>query len=197
MILRVTRYGEAVLRQVGEPVTVFDAALEKLAADMIETMYAAEGIGLAAQQVGLARQMCVVDLSLIEEEDLDYELDGRRTPIDLIMPMALVNPEVTISPGTAVTAEEGCLSFPAIRADIPRVEAIQVSFQDVKGGRHQLRCAGWFARVVQHEVDHLNGILFIDHLDRRTLRLLEPRLKRLRDRVERTRVRDFAQDHED
>lgn len=197
MILRVTRYGEAVLRQVGEPVVVFDAALEKLAADMIETMYAAEGIGLAAQQIGLARQMCVVDLSLIEEEDLDYELDGRRTPIDLIMPMALINPVVTVLPGTTLAAEEGCLSFPAIRADIPRAQVIQVSFQDVKGVRHELRCAGWFARVVQHEVDHLNGILFIDHLDRRTLRLLEPRLKRLKERVERTMHKDLPEDHED
>ena len=194
MILRVTRYGEPVLRQAGAPVETFDVALEKLVADMIETMYAAEGIGLAAQQIGLARQICVVDLSLIDEEDLDYALDGRRTPIDLIMPMALINPVVTVLPGKLVAAEEGCLSFPAIRADIPRVEAIQVSFQDVKGVPHELRCSGWFARVVQHEVDHLNGVLFIDHVDRRSLRVLEPRLKRLKERVERAMREDGHED---
>jgi peptide deformylase len=191
MILRVTRYGEAVLREAGERVDVFDAALRKLVEDMVETMYAAEGIGLAAQQIGVPRQICVVDLSLLPEEDLDYELDGKRVPIDLIMPMAIINPELTVLPGSTVAAEEGCLSFPAIRADIPRVEAIEVAFQDVKGEPHRLRCRGWFARVVQHEVDHLKGVLFIDHLDRRQLRLLEPRLTRLKGRVERE-MRDPA-----
>lgn len=187
MQLRVTKYGESILREPGAQVEVFDAELKTLVADMVETMYAEEGIGLAAQQVGLAKLVCVVDLSLIPDDELDYELDGRRVPIDLIMPMALINPQVTVLEGPVVAAEEGCLSFPGIRADIPRVEAIDVTFNDISGAKRHLRCSGWFARVVQHEVDHLNGVLFIDHLERRPLRLLGPRLKRLEDRVRSSR----------
>jgi len=138
---------------------------------------------LAAQQVNIPIQMCVIDMSLLPDDELDYELDGRRTPIELIMPMALINPQVKVLPGNPVASEEGCLSFPAIRVDVPRVEAIEVTFQDIRGESHRLVCSGWFARVVQHEVDHLNGKLFIDHLDRRQLRQLGPRLNRLKERT--------------
>lgn len=180
MHLRVTQYGEPVLRQQGERVEVFDDALQTFVADMIETMYAEEGIGLAAQQVDKALMVCVVDVSHLPDDELDYQLDGLRQPIDLIMPMALVNPEVTVLPGRSVEAEEGCLSFPGIRGQVPRVEAIEVTYQDPRGNPHRLVCSGWFARVVQHEVDHLNGRLFIDHMNKRQLRLLDARLKRLK-----------------
>lgn len=187
MRLRVTKYGEPVLRQVGETVSRFDDELRTLADNMVETMYSEEGIGLAAQQIDKAIQLCVIDVSDLPDEELDYRLDGLRQPIDLIMPMALVNPEVKVLPGSEVSGEEGCLSFPGIRGDVPRQDAIEVRFQDLQGDRHTLICSGWFARVVQHEVDHLNGVLFIDHMTRRQLRLLDTDLKRLKEQTEQAR----------
>lgn len=180
MRLRVTQYGEPVLRQSGDAVEAFDDNLHTLASDMIETMYGEEGVGLAAQQVDRAIMLCVIDVSHLPDEDLDYQLDGLRQPIDLIMPMALVNPEVTELPGKTVTDEEGCLSFPGIRGDVPRAENIEVRFRDLKGLAHTLVCSGWFARVVQHEVDHLNGKLFIDRMEKRQRRLIEGKVRRLK-----------------
>jgi len=180
MHLRVTKYGEPVLRQPGERVERFDEDLRTLVSDMVETMYVEEGVGLAAQQVDQPLMVCVVDISHIPEEEFDYQLDGLRQPLDLIMPMALVNPVVTPLPGKTLVAEEGCLSFPQIRGDVPRAEAVEVAYRDVRGAAHTLVCSGWFARVVQHEVDHLNGRLFIDHMDKRQLRMLDAKLKRLK-----------------
>lgn len=164
MPLRIVHYNEPVLRKKGDKITAFDATLRKLARDMIETMHAAAGIGLAAQQVGLALQLCVVDL---RETDVDYdwELDGAHPPLDLIMPLVIANPEITVAPQTAVESyEEGCLSFPKIRGEIERPDEIAVKFQDEHGTPHVLRCNGLFARCVQHETDHLNGILFIERM---------------------------------
>ena len=180
MLLRVTHYGESILRQVGEPVTVFGDKLKALADNMLETMFAEEGIGLAAQQIDKALMFCVMDVSHLPDEELDYQLDGLRPPIELIMPMALANPVVKALPGKTVVAEEGCLSFPEIRGDVPRPEAIEVTYQDLNGTSHTMICSGWLARVVQHEVDHLNGRLFIDLMDKRKVRLLEGKLKRLK-----------------
>ena len=180
MLLRVTKYGEPILRQIGDPVTVFDDRLKELADDMVETMFAEEGIGLAAQQIDKALMLCVIDVSHLPDDELDYQLDGLRPPIELIMPMAMANPVVHPLPGKTLAAEEGCLSFPDIRGDVSRPEAIEVTYQDLKGTPHRLNCRGWFARVVQHEVDHLNGRLFIDHMDKRKLRLLDNQLKRLK-----------------
>jgi peptide deformylase len=180
MVLRVTRYGESILRQAGQPVTLFDDSLKTLAADMVETMYAEEGIGLAAQQVDRAILLCVIDVSGLPPEDLDYQLDGLRRPVDLIMPMALVNPVVRTLPGRSLWGEEGCLSFPGIRGDVLRDEAIEVAYQDLDGAAHTLLCSGWFARVIQHEVDHLHGRLFIDRMDKRQLRMLDARIRQLK-----------------
>jgi len=180
MLLRVTRFGESILRQPGQPVQVFDDALKAFAADMVETMYAEEGVGLAAQQVDRDLMLCVIDVSGLPPEDLDYQLDGLRPPIDLIMPMALANPVIKPLPGKSLWGEEGCLSFPGIRGDVPRDEAIEVAYQDLNGGSHLLICSGWFARVIQHEVDHLHGRLFIDRMDKRQLRMLDAKLKQLK-----------------
>lgn len=179
MELRITNYGEPVLRETGKPVQTFDSALKKLAADMIETMYAAEGVGLAAQQVDQAIQLCVVDVSHMDPSELHYTIDGKVPPIDLIMPMALVNPRLQALESPILDGEEGCLSFPGIRGDVPRPEAIAVDYQDLDGAHHHLRAEGWFARVVQHEVDHLNGVLFIDHLETRRKRMLDSKIKRI------------------
>jgi peptide deformylase len=180
MLLRVTQYGEEVLRQKGEQVTVFDDALIELANDMLETMYESEGIGLAAQQVGHAIQLCVIDIAGMDPKLLRFELDGKRPPLDLIMPMALVNPEVSTLPGKTVSEEEGCLSFPGVRGEVARADKIEVRYQDPTGAAHLLIAEGWFARVVQHEVDHLNGVLFIDHMESRQLKALESKIKKVR-----------------
>lgn len=180
MILRVTQYGEDVLRQKGETVEAFDDGLRELAADMIETMYAAEGVGLAAQQVGYPIQMCVIDIKGIDGSLIDYELDGKRPPLELIMPMVLVNPVLRVLPGRRLKEEEGCLSFPGIRGEVARADMIEVAYQDLDGASHRLLAEGWLARVVQHEVDHLNGVLFIDQMESRQLRLLESKLKKMR-----------------
>jgi peptide deformylase len=180
MILRVTQYGEPILRQSGKRVEKFDAKLRELAENMIETMYEEAGVGLAAQQIDEALMLCVIDVSDLDEADLHYELDGKRPPIDLIMPMVLVNPVVRLLPGRTVSGEEGCLSFPGLRGDVVRSDAVEVEYQDLEGAAHVLRAQGWFARVIQHEYDHLKGVLFIDHMDTRDLRRLDSKLKRLK-----------------
>lgn len=180
MELRITSYGEPILRETGKPVTTFDDSLKQLARDMVETMHGAEGIGLAAQQVDRALMLCVIDVSHLDDADLDYLIDGKRPPIDLIMPMALVNPVVSILPGDDLRAEEGCLSFPGVRGDVTRAERIELHYQDLDGKAHRMVAAGWMARVIQHEVDHLNGVLFIDHMETRQKRMMDSKLKRLK-----------------
>ena len=96
------------------------------------------------------------------------------------MPIALVNPTVTVEPSETIVAEEGCLSFPEIHGDVPRADRITAHFQDVQGRAHTLACTGWLARCVQHEVDHLNGVLFIDRMDKATLDRIAPALRALK-----------------
>lgn len=158
--------------------TAFDATLRKLADDMVETMHEAEGIGLAAQQIGQAIQFCVVDLRPTDA-DFDWELDGRRPPLELCMPLAIANPKITVLPSEKTSYEEGCLSFPGIRGDVIRHDEIRVEFQDLDGGNHTLLCNGLFARCVQHEADHLNGVLFIDRMTKRVALTLKDDLKAL------------------
>jgi peptide deformylase len=179
MPLRIVHYNEPVLRTKGAKVTAFDAALARLAADMVDTMHEAEGIGLAAQQVGHALQLCVVDLRGADAR-FTWELDGARPPLELIMPMTLANPVITPVPGTEVTRyEEGCLSFPEIRGDVLRPDAIRVSFQDERGTPHQLTCDGLFARCIQHEADHLNGVLFIERMEKKVRAGIDDAVKAL------------------
>lgn len=178
MALPIVHYNLPVLRKKGAKISVFDAALRKLAAEMIDTMHDAQGIGLAAQQIGQAIQLCVVDM---REAKLDFtwELDGAHPPLDLFNPMVIVNPEVTILPSPEYIYEEGCLSFPEIRGDIDRPDAISVKFQDGNGTPHQMTCDGLFARCIMHEVDHLNGVLFIDRMKKKVRAPLERAIKQL------------------
>lgn len=179
MVLPIVHFNTPVLRKKGVKVARFDAALARLAQDMVETMHAAHGIGLAAQQVGQALQLCVVDLRETEV-DFAWEYDGARPPIELFMPLTLVNPELSVVQEPTTSYEEGCLSFPEIRGDVVRPDEITVRFQDVSGVPHTLRCNGLFARCVQHEYDHLQGVLFIDHMAKDVLAALDPALKALK-----------------
>ena len=178
MPLAIVHYNSSVLRQKGAPVTAFDADLARLAADMIATMHAARGIGLAAQQIGRALQFCVIDLR-DTDRDFYWELDGAQTPLDLIMPMALANPVVEVLPSEKTIYEEGCLSFPEIHGDVARPDRIRVTYQDTQGTSHTLLCNGLLGRCIQHEVDHLNGTLFIDRMDKATRRPIERAIKQL------------------
>lgn len=182
MSLKIVHYNDPILRKKGAPVTAFNAALRKLAAEMTEAMHAAEGIGLAAQQVGHAIQLCVIDLRPAEAK-FRWSYDGARLPLELFMPLAVVNPEVQAVPEPETVYEEGCLSFPQIRGDIYRPDEITVKFKDVTGHAHVLQCDGLLSRCVQHEVDHINGVLFIDRMEKDVLALLEPELKALRKRT--------------
>jgi peptide deformylase len=179
MVLKIVRFNESVLRKKGARVTTFNAALARLADDMVETMHAAEGIGLAAQQIGQAIQLCVIDLRPSEAE-FAWEYNGTRPPLELFMPLTLVNPEVTAVPKPETVYEEGCLSFPEIRGDVVRPDEITVKFQDVTGHAHVLRCTGLLSRCVQHEVDHLNGVLYIDRMEKDVLAAIDPELKALK-----------------
>ncbi len=179
MTLPIVQFNSPILRKKGVKVTVFDAALARLAADMIDTMHAAAGIGLAAQQIGQAIQLCVVDLREAESE-FQWEFDGASPPLELFMPLTIVNPVVVTVPEPTTSYEEGCLSFPEIRGDVVRPDQITVKFKDLMGVPHTLICTGLLARCVQHEADHLNGILFIDHMDKSTLVAIDPELKALK-----------------
>ena len=179
MPLKIVHFNDPVLRKKGAAVTAFNAALRQLAADMIETMHAAEGIGLAAQQIGQAIQLCVIDLRPAEAK-FQWEYDGARPPLELFMPLALVNPVVTLVPEPETVYEEGCLSFPGIRGDVVRPDEITVKFKDVAGHAHVLHCNGLLSRCVQHEVDHLNGVLYIDRMEPDVLTLIDPELKALK-----------------
>jgi peptide deformylase len=179
MGLKIVHYGDPILRKKGKAVTVFDAALAHLADEMVAAMHEAAGIGLAAQQVGKALQLTVIDLRETEAR-FHHRLDGGSPPLDLVMPMALVNPVIEPVPEPTGVYEEGCLSFPEIRGDIVRPDAITVRFQDVHGQPHEMSCDGLLARCVQHEVDHLNGVLFIDRMDKAVLAPLEGALRELK-----------------
>jgi peptide deformylase len=175
----IVHYNSPILRKKGAVITRFDDALRRLAAGMVEAMHGARGIGLAAQQVGEALQLCVVDLRATESE-FDWELDGAHTPLDLFMPLVVANPFVSPVPEPTTVYEEGCLSFPKINGDVVRPDEIIVTFQDAHGTPHTLHCNGLLSRCIQHEADHLNGILFIDRMDKATLELIDPELKALK-----------------
>jgi len=178
MILPVLRYGDPVLRQKGARIEKITPAIKKLVEDMLETMHAAAGVGLAAQQVGHALQLTVIDVREVKDRPSTLELKGRPADVAAFMPLVLINPELTPS-NKPVSGPEGCLSFPEIYADIVRPESVEVVGMNEKGERIEFRCGGLLARAVQHEADHLRGILFIDRMSAEAKKELKPRLEAL------------------
>ena len=168
MSLKLRYFGDPVLRQSGRKIEKFDDQLASLSQEMIEVMRESDGIGLAAQQVGIAEQFCVMDVPEHPEYPILCVLDGKALSPSLLMPMSLANPVVSPLPSDEYYYEEGCLSFPGINADVARPEKISVSYQDMDGVAHRLECDGLLARCIQHEVDHLNGVLFIDRMEKGT-----------------------------
>jgi peptide deformylase len=145
MILKIVKYPDPVLQQPGEPVTEFNAELHKFVADMFETMYASQGIGLAAQQVGVAKRITVIDLG-----------QGK----DPAQKLVLINPEIIFREGKQYE-EEGCLSFPEIREKVSRAAKVRIRAQDERGKWFEMDGEELLSRAFQHEIDHLDGMLFI------------------------------------
>jgi peptide deformylase len=150
MIYPIVKYGKEVLEKPGSLVVDFDSKLERLVADMFETMYAANGVGLAAPQIGLSLRLCVIDTTSGEDHKAK---------------LVLANPEIISMEGEHVQ-EEGCLSLPDFRAKTPRPERATVRAQDIHGQEFTMTGEGLLARAFCHETDHLNGKLFIQHIGR-------------------------------
>jgi peptide deformylase len=178
MVLPVVKFGTPVLRKKGARIESITPAVRKLIVDMLETMYAHKGVGLAAQQVGMALQLTVIDVRGVTDRPSSLEVDGQPIDIAESMPLVLINPEVT-PVGKPVSGPEGCLSFPEIFADVSRPDLVDVKATNGEGKIIQFRCGGLLARAVQHETDHLHGILFIDRMDKKTKEELRPELDEL------------------
>lgn len=163
MVLDVIKYGHPVLRERGAKIKEITPAIQQLVADMFETMYDSKGIGLAAQQIGATLQLTVIDVRGIADRPSTLELGGQPAEVDSFMPLVLINPKV-IPLGEPETGPEGCLSFPEIYADITRAALVEVKALNALGEAIAFRCGGLLARAVQHEVDHLHGVLFIDRM---------------------------------
>jgi len=164
MILEIVQYGHPALRSKGKRIEKVDDRIRALAADMLETMEDADGVGLAAQQVGLPLQLCVLDVSGVEDRPSSLQINGKECPPEEHMPIVLINPEVE-KLGESETGIEGCLSFPGVSADVTRPEKVRVTAMGLEGETITFEAGGLLARAVQHEHDHLHGILFIDRLD--------------------------------
>jgi peptide deformylase len=178
MILPILQYGDPILRIKGERIEKIDDRIRELAANMIETMHEAHGVGLAAQQVGEALQLTVLDVSAVEDRPSTLKLSGKDVDPKSAMPIVLINPEVELR-GETETGVEGCLSFPEITGDIERAQSVLVRAQTLEGEIVQIEASGLLARAIQHEHDHLHGILFIDRMSSAAKAALSSRLKRL------------------
>jgi peptide deformylase len=163
MILEIVKYPEPVLSKPGEPVTEFDGALRKFVADMFETMYAAQGVGLAAPQVGVSKRLTVIDLSAGKE------------PKDKLV---LVNPEIIFRDGK-LYEEEGCLSFPDIREKVQRAAKVRIRAQDEHGKWFERDGEELLSRCFQHEIDHLDGMLFIFRMSALKRDLVQRKIRKL------------------
>lgn len=171
MILPIRLYGDQVLRTETETVTSDSPELQELIDDMLETMRGAEGVGLAAPQVGRRERVFVADVTPMLESD---ELDQDALPEQ---PMVLINPEITWESEAECEFEEGCLSIPDIREEVVRPERIRVRYLDREFNQLEVEVGNVLARVIQHESDHLDGILFIDHISPFRRRLLRRKLR--------------------
>jgi len=156
-------YGDKTLRSKNDRVKDFGPELGPLFDRMEETMIVSKGVGLAAPQVGIARQIAVVNPEPDEEKSL----------------LKMVNPRIVWTSQETDTVEEGCLSVPGIRGEVVRHSKIEVVYQDEHGKEHALKAEGLLARIIQHEIDHLNGVLFIDRLSFAKRALIKPKLKSL------------------
>ena len=184
MRLSILQYGDPVLRAKGKRIEKIDRRIRELAQNMIETMHAANGVGLAAPQIDESLQLTVLDVSQVEDRPSTMKLNGKSFDPRSAMPLVLINPQIDLG-GETETGTEGCLSFPEITGEIDRAKSITVRAQNLDGESIELETTGFLARAIQHEVDHLNGILFIDRMSSATKTSLSSKLKRLQKETQR------------
>jgi peptide deformylase len=178
MILEIVKYGHPALRTKGARVKKVDSEIRKLAEHMLETMREARGVGLAAQQVGMPLQLAVIDVAGIEDRPSTMHIDGEEVPLEKWMPLVLINPRLELSAEKEIGLE-GCLSFPEMTAEISRAARVRARAQLLDERPIEFEATGLLSRALQHEVDHLQGILFIDRMNAATKASLASRLKRL------------------
>ena len=174
MLLEIVKYGSAVLREKAVPVPAVTPELVRLAESMLQTMYRAKGVGLAAQQVGRCESVCVIDVPADCEESEDVKAFNARVK----MPLVMFNP-VIISKDGSQEGKEGCLSFPDMGGRVVRAEQVTCQYADVSGRMQIITVRGFLARAVQHETDHLNGVLYVDLMSAVDKLALADKLKKL------------------
>ncbi|MGN0846447.1 MAG: peptide deformylase [Kiritimatiellia bacterium] len=174
MILDVVKYGDKILRETARPVPAVTPDLLKLAEDMLETMYKTKGVGLAAEQVGRLESLCVIDVPSSCEDDDETRAFNESTP----MPLVMFNPVVVATEGSQ-DGKEGCLSFPNMSAPVVRAAQVTCQYTDVNGRPQLVTVRGFLARAVLHETDHLNGVLYVDHLSAVDKLAMAKRLQKL------------------
>jgi peptide deformylase len=168
MIYPIVKYGATILDRPTTPITAFDAQLEKLCGDMFESMYAAQGVGLAATQIGKGLRLAVIDVTV-----------GKNPEAKLV----LANPEIIHAEGEA-REEEGCLSIPGFRGSVVRPQFVTIRAENAKGEPFEMRGEGLLGRAFCHEIDHLNGILFIQHLSMIKRDLIKRKIRKMIKRAE-------------
>ena len=168
-VLPIVTYDDGVLRKKTAPVKKNNPELQQLIDDMFDTMYNADGVGLAAPQIGTLQRIFVADADVYAEEEEEPEYG----------PLTMINPVISVESEDTVTMEEGCLSIPDVMGPVKRPAKITVNFKDRDFNEQSLQIDGRLARVIQHEIDHLNGVLFIDHLSYFKQKLVAAKLKEL------------------
>ena len=160
---KIVKYGSNVLREVAQPVDAITDEVKHIVKDMLDTMYKEDGVGLAAPQIGISKRIVVIDIS-------PHDPSAK--------PMALINPEIVEREGQA-EAEEGCLSVPEIRGGVKRAEKVIVEALDLDGNKMRIEAQELLARALQHEIDHINGRIFVDHLSRLKQQLIRKQLRKI------------------
>jgi len=164
MILELTYYGNPVLRQKGAEISKIDAEIAKFVDDLLETMRHYDGVGLASQQVGKALQVAVVDVTGVTERPSRMWIANKEVNVEEHMPVVLINPKLELIK-TKEIGSEGCLSFPEVTGEISRSKRVKVTTQQLDGSTLKFEADGLLGRAIQHEYDHLQGVLFIDRMD--------------------------------
>jgi len=161
--LGITKYGNPVLRKVAEPVTEINDEIKKIVNDMLDTLYASEGVGIAAPQIGISKRIIIIDTNPTEAS---------------VKPLVIINPEIVEVSGE-IKEQEGCLSIPDVRGEVKRYERVVVEGLDLDGNKIRVEGTDLLARALQHEIDHINGKLFIDHLSKLKQQLLKNQLRKI------------------
>ena len=188
MKLAILQYGDSILRAKGKRIEKIDERIRQLTQDMIETMRAANGVGLAAQQVGEALQLTVLDVSQVEDRPSTMKVNAEDVDPKAAMPLVLINPELQLT-GETELATEACLSFPELTGEIERPKSVFARARTLDWSEIEIEASGLLGRAIQHEVDHLNGILFIDRMNSATKAALSSRLKRMQKETRQGRTR--------